>query len=220
MRLTKEVDKLRKGVLELATIVEETVRKAVVALETDDAQLAQSIIDGDSAIDQAEVDLEEECLKVLALHQPVAIDLRYIVAILKINNDLERVADLSVNIARRVRSLAGSGHVKTSADLPPMAEKVRSMLRRSLDALVDFDAGLAREVMAMDDQVDVMHKRTFDKMKDLVREDPEHADTYMQFITISRNLERMADLATNIAEDVIYLINGEIVRHQHSATGY
>ncbi len=215
MRLTKEVDRLRKGVLDIAALVEGTVRKAVVALEQNDAQMAQEVIDGDRAVDQAEVDLEEECLKVLALHQPVAIDLRYIIAILKINNDLERVGDMSANIAQRVKSLAKHNHAAVPEDLSPMAQKVRAMLRCSLDALVEFDADLARQVLTMDDEVDAIHRKTFESLKTILETDPASVPDYMQFVTISRNLERIADLATNIAEDVIYLVSGEIVRHQH-----
>lgn len=215
MRLVKEVEGLKTKLLELSAMVEHSVRRALLAAENGDELLAQEVIRSDAEIDEAEVELEEECLKVLALHQPVAIDLRYIVVILKINNDLERIGDLAANIARRSLDLTGRDDIVVPAVLPEMAEKARAMLRASLDALVDFDGTRAREVLAMDDEVDNLHRTMFDRLITLLKSEGDKAPGFLPLLSISRNLERIADLATNIAEDVIYLVDGDIVRHQH-----
>jgi phosphate transport system protein len=214
MRLKKEVDRLRRRLLELSAMVEDSVRRALTSVETHDRPLANEVIEGDARVDEAEVELEEECLKVLALHQPVAIDLRYIIAILKINNDIERIGDLAVNIAKRSHILREAAEVP--ALIPEMAATVREMLKTSLDALVHSDGGRARSVLAMDDEVDRMHKAMFDRLDRIVSEEPKKATDFLPFLSISRNLERIADLATNIAEDVIYLTEGDIVRHKNA----
>jgi phosphate transport system protein len=215
MRLAKEVTRLKKKILELSAVVEESARNAVVAVVQRDAVMAGEVIDGDERVDGMEVEIEEECLKILALHQPVAIDLRYIVTVLKINNDLERIGDLAVNIAKGAIFLADHRGAETPPKLFDMTEKTRAMLHRSLDALVDVSADTAREVLALDDDIDKLHKKMFETLKAQMRENPDEIDGYMRLLTVSRNLERMADLATNIAEDVIYLIEGDIVRHGH-----
>jgi phosphate transport system protein len=214
IHIRREIEKLKKAILTLGTTVEENLFKAVKALETRDAVLADEVIESDGVIDHMEVDTEEECLKVLALHQPVAIDLRLIIAILKINNDLERVGDLAVNLAERAKFLSCSMKGPYPVDFPRMAEKVRDMLKRSLDALVKENAVLAHEVCASDDDVDGMNKEIFAKVHEEIRKDPENADCLIHILSASRHLERIADLATNIAEDVIYMIDGVIVRHK------
>lgn len=213
MRLRKEIDKLKKSILALSAYAEDGVKKAVEAVITRNEALAQEVIDGDPVIDQMEVDLEEECLKILALHQPVAVDLRYIVAILKINNDLERIGDGAVNIAERAASLCAREAVAVPFDLPRMAGDVEKMLNTCLTALIDSDASLAYTVLTLDDTIDEMNRRTFKTVQDAIKRDPAKTECYIQFLSISRNLERIADLATNIAEDVIYMIEGRIVRH-------
>ncbi len=213
MRLTTEVDRLRKRLLELSAMVEDSVRRALVSVESRDEALANEVIEGDGRVDEAEVELEEECLKVLALHQPVAIDLRYIIAVLKINNDIERIGDLAANIAKRSLDLREAAEVP--ALLPEMADKARAMLRTSLDALVNSDGEQARQVLAMDDEVDRMHRAMFDRLDRIVTDEPAKSHDFLPFLSVSRSLERIADLATNIAEDVIYLVDGDIVRHRH-----
>ena len=160
-----------------------------------------------------EVDLEEECLKILALYQPVAADLRFIVSVLKINNDLERIADLAVNIAERTLGVSCEGRVPVPFDLGEMGRKVQTMLKKSLDALVNLEPQAAREVCHLDDEVDDIHKKNYRLVKEQIRKNPERIDSLIQYISVSRHLERIADLATNIAEDVLYMIEGEIVRH-------
>jgi len=211
--MLKELDKLKKSMLALSAVVEESVQQAVLALEKMDVPLAEKIIRSDDQVDQMEVNLEEECLKVLALHQPVATDLRFIVSVLKINNDLERIADLAVNIAERAVELATEPRIELPFDLPEMVGKVEAMLEKSLDALVNLDEGLANQVTTLDDEVDSIHKQNHVLVKDRIRKSPDDLDSLIKYLSISRYLERIADLATNIAEDVIYLIEGEIIRH-------
>jgi phosphate transport system protein len=212
--LERELEKLERQVLSLSAVVEENVRRAVQALEKADEKLAQKVIETDIEVDHAEVDVEEECLKLLALYQPVAIDLRFIVAVLKINNDLERIGDLAVNIAERALFLATEPPVTTSFDFLGMAEKAQAMVRKSLDALVSMDAGLAREVCASDDEIDAMNRRMYQQVEEGIQEHPDQMRSLVHILSTSRHLERIADHATNIAEDVIYMIEGIIARHR------
>ena len=211
--MEREIGKLKKSILALAAMVEESVKQAVIALQKQDVTLARKIIEGDLAVNQKEVELEEDCLKILALHQPVAADLRFIVAVLKINNDLERIGDLAANMADRVISLRNCGAHEVPFDLGTMAEKAELMLEKALDALVNFDIDLANEAIALDDEVDQMHKDSFNMVKAKIKQNPEQIDALISYLSISRYLERIADLATNVAEDVVYLIEGKIVRH-------
>jgi phosphate transport system protein len=211
--LEKEIEKLKRKALGLSALVEEIVHKAIASVETADLRLADQVIESDTRIDEMEVDVEEECLKILALHQPVAIDLRFIVGVLKLNNDLERIADLAVNIAEQARPLAAAG----SRGLPPkireMARSVETMLGGSLDALVNLDTTAAWSVCAADDAVDDLHRETYSLIKSEIQKDPGKTDILIHHLSVSRYLERIADHATNIAEDVVYLVAGDIVRH-------
>jgi phosphate transport system protein len=211
--LQSEIEKLKKKILALSAQVEQNVHNAVRAVANRDAKLARQVVEADYLVDQAEVEVEEECLKVLALHQPVAVDLRFIIALLKINNDLERIGDLAVNIAERAGSLSIQPPVDAPFDFVGMATIVESMLKRSLDALVQLDPDIARSVGASDDEVDEINRGMYQKVKDGIRRNPEHVDSYITLLSISRHLERIADHTTNIAEDVLYLTEGEIVRH-------
>ena len=212
-RLQRELGRIKKRILALGGMVEERVRMAIKAIETKDAGLANEIRRRDYEIDAQEVEVEEECLKILALHQPVAVDLRFLIAVIKINNDLERIGDQAVNVAKRVHSIAEGERMEISMDYAMMAEKAASMLKWSLDALVNMDLDMAFRVMKMDDQVDSLHCQNYDYLKEILRRTPEHVDYLINFLTISRHLERIADHATNIAQEVIFLIEGEIVRH-------
>ncbi|MGE4159569.1 MAG: phosphate signaling complex protein PhoU [Planctomycetota bacterium] len=213
MHLRREIDSLKSKILALSASVEENVRRAVSSFTRKDAALAERIIQSDVEVDNAEVDVEEECLKILALHQPVAADLRFIVAVLKINNDIERIGDLAVNIAERARSLATMPGADLGFDIPGMASRAQSMLRESLDALVNLDVAKARKVCGEDDAVDAMHARIYSQAKDIVVKDPKVIEVLLPNLSVARNLERIADHATNIAEDVIYMVDGAIVRH-------
>ncbi|MCX5859986.1 MAG: phosphate signaling complex protein PhoU [Proteobacteria bacterium] len=212
-RLQGELNELKKILLKLAAIVEDGVILAVKSIAERDAGLATRIIDEDIEIDHMEVNLEEDCLKLLALYQPVAIDLRFIVAALKINNDLERIGDLSVNIAERTVFLVTQEKVDFPFDFPAMAETVKKMVRKSLDAFVKIDKDLAHEVLIVEEGVDLLHRDMYGKIEAVIRTNPAQIQTYISLLGVSRNLERIADHATNIAEDVIYMAEGRIIRH-------
>ena len=214
LRLKIEIENLKKAILSLSAMVEDNVRKAVNATEERNSKLAQEVIDGDSTVDALEVELEEDCLKVLALHQPVAIDLRFIIAVLKINSFLERIGDQAVNIAERASYLAEHKDVEMPTAVPQLTEKVQVMLRRSLDALVNMDAKRAREVLSLDDEVDEIHREMYKKVQRMMCEQPAKIEGLIQWLSVSRCLERVADQAENIAEDVLYMIEGQIVRHK------
>ncbi len=210
----RELEKLKKKILSLGAIVEERVYLAIKAIESKDPDLATRIIRSDYEIDETEVEIEEECLKVLALHQPVAIDLRFIIAVIKINNDLERIGDEAVNIAERIQSMAKRSNYSFNFDYTEMAEIAAAMLKQSLDALVNLDIDTAFRVITMDDDVDNIQGNAYSQIKQAMREHPEEMTYLINLYLISRHLERVADHATNIAEEVIYLIEGEIVRHE------
>lgn len=219
MRLRLEIDGLKKRILALSAVVEDAVRKALLATDRRDPILAQAVIAGDHQIDVLEVELEEECLKILALHQPVAMDLRFIIAVLKINNDLERTGDLAVNIAERAIFLADQKDVAPPPTLAALAGKAQEMLHKSLDALVKTDTELARQVLKTDDEVDELHRGMYGRVQQLAKDNPAQIAGLFQWLSVSRYLERVADQATNIAEDVIYLMNGEIIRHRRGESG-
>jgi phosphate transport system protein len=209
----RELDNIKKMTLSLGAMVEERVRLAVEAVENKDAEAAQRVIKTDYEIDEMEVEVEETCLKVLALHQPVAVDLRFLIAVIKINNDLERIGDQAVNIAQRVAVLAKRHDVNFNFDYTRMAEKAQAMLRMSLDALVNLDEDLALKVVTMDDEVDTIQRDAYDRIKSAMKENSDKIGYMINLLLVSRHLERLADHATNIAEEVIYLIEGEIIRH-------
>ncbi len=213
LHLDRELGRLKQLLLGLCAPVEESLREAVTAIQQRDLDRARKVIQADAQIDQGEIDVEEECLKILALHQPVANDLRLIIAVLKINNDLERIGDLAVNVAEVAETLVAHPDVAPPIELEPMAERVRGMLRDALDALVKSDPDLAVAVCAADDQVDALHDEARRRIKAAIHQKPEAADVLMELATVARFLERIADHATNIAEDVIYMLRGHIVRH-------
>jgi len=213
VHLQKELDKVKKRILSLGALVEERVHLAAKAIETKDRELCDEIIRQDHDIDEMEVEIEEECLKILALHQPVAIDLRFIVSVIKINNDLERIGDQAVNIAQRMAFIATRRPFELSFDYVKMAEKAQDMLRKSLDALVNFDLDLAFKVLTLDDEVDRIKNEAYDHIKDEIQRNPDRVGYLINMLLVSRHLERLADHATNIAEEVIYLVEGDIVRH-------
>lgn len=217
IQLKKEIEKLKQQILKLGAEVESSVRLAVKSVLERDSELAKKVIAGDSEIDSFEVEIEEDCLKTLALHQPVAIDLRFIVAVLKINNDLERIGDLAVNIAERQIIISKKRETGLVPGLEEMSEKAQIMLRKSLEALINMDSKTARDILIMDDELDDLNSKIYDRVKEGIRKKPEHLTSMVQYLTIARNLERMGDQATNICEDVIYMVDGEIVRHQLSS---
>jgi phosphate transport system protein len=211
--LRVEIDELKKKLLNLSGVVEASVQKAVQAVDQKNEVLGENVISQDPVIDMQEVSVEEECLKILALHQPVAVDLRFIVSVLKINNDLERIGDLACNIAERAIFLSDYPNTELPFDFEAMSQTTRWMLKKSLDSLIQFDAKTAEAVCREDQKVDDIHRKTYKIISEKIRANPELTDFYIQCLSISRNLERIADYTTNIAEDVIYLIEGKIVRH-------
>ena len=209
-----EIDRIKRKFLHVTALVEESLFSAVKAVQNLDANQAQEIVNGDEKIDQLEVELEEDFLKILALYQPVAIDLRFIIAALKINNDLERIADLAVNIAEEAIRLSRLPQVSIPFDLPRMLEQTKSMVHKSADSLVDLNPALAYEVCNDDDELDDLNRAARKSVEKQLGRNPQHTPALISQLNIARNLERIGDHATNIAEDVIYMVDGEIVRHR------
>ncbi len=212
--LQMELDNLKKELLHIASMVENATEKALVALIERRGELAQEVIDEDDLINDKEVRIEEECLKILALYQPVANDLRFVITVLKVNNDIERVGDLAVNIAERAIYLSTREMLTVTLDLPEMISDVITMLRGSLDALTQKDTKLARRIIAMDDKVDEANRKAFKVLQQLMHKNPNTIKRAVHLLSASRHLERIADLATNICEDVVYMVEGEVIRHQ------
>jgi phosphate transport system protein len=210
----RELDKIKKMILSLGALVEKRVHQIKQAVEDRDAATAKEVIHLDHEIDQMEVDIEEECLKIIALHQPVATDLRFLIAVIKINNDLERIGDQVVNIAQRIVSIAKVPTAPYNFDYSEMANKAEAMLRMSLDSLVNQDLDDAIRVLHLDDEVDDIKNKAYDRIKKAIADGVTDDIGYMiNLLLISRHIERLADHATNIAEEVVYMIEGEIVRH-------
>ncbi|MCB2184291.1 MAG: phosphate signaling complex protein PhoU [Desulfobulbaceae bacterium] len=212
----KQIEKLREKFLTLGSIVEDRVRKACSAFNGDSLEDIEMVIKSDYEIDEMEVEIEEECLKILALYQPVASDLRFIIALIKINSEMERIGDYAVKIAMRVKFISEHSTLLFPMDYTPMAEKVITMLKMSLDALVDKDADLAHRIFILDDEVDAMRNKAYDIIKKQLRKQPEHAGCLLNGYLLARHLERIADRATNIAEEIIYMVHGDIVRGEHN----
>jgi phosphate transport system protein len=211
--LNREISQLKKVILEMCARTEQSVQDASAALSERNDALAARVVAGDDRIDRFEVNIEEDCLKVLALHQPVASDLRFIVAVMRLNRDLERIADLAVKIAERAIALNRQVPLDGAIDFGSLAQKTKSMLRRSIDALINLNAAMAREVIAADDEVDAENREIVDRVKDLIRRRPAELDTFLHLISVARHFERIADHAVNIAQDVVYLLEGRIIRH-------
>jgi phosphate transport system protein len=214
IRLQKDIDKLKDRAITLGAMVEQRFRMAAKAIERRDVALARSVIDGDIEVDELEVDIEEDCLKMLALHQPVADQLRFIITVLKMNNELERIGDLAVNIAQRVEFLNRFGDSITPFDYSDMCGKAEQMLKNSLDSLVNLDLPLAYEVLNQDDEVDSMKRSAQKQLAEELARGQLDTDALINLFLVSGHVERIADHATNIAEDVIYMITGEIRRHR------
>lgn len=213
MHLRREVERLHDRLMALCAGVEKRVAMATRAIEERDADLARQVIESDAEIDAQEVILEEEGLKILALHQPVAIDLRIIVATIKMNADLERIGDYARTIAKRALTLADQDVHPERFGFSAMSAKVIGQLRNGLDALVRLDVEQAWRVVRGDREIDAMNRETASRVEAAIREDPARTHALLQLIAVARALERIGDHATNIAEDVIYMASGEIVRH-------
>ena len=215
----RQIDKLKRLIITLGEMVQDAVDNSIVAVTDRNAALALTVMETEEKIDEMEVEIEEECLHTLALHQPVAFDLRYVVSVLKINNDLERVSDLAKNIAQQAVLLSKEARLlEVPFDLPHMARLVKAMLRDALKAMVNVDTVLAQSVINADDAVDDLHEGVYGIIFAKLRETPQFIEQLMHLMSVSRQLERIADHAVNIAEDVLYTSGGEIVRHLKNKT--
>ncbi|MEI6506226.1 MAG: phosphate signaling complex protein PhoU [Planctomycetota bacterium] len=212
--IERQLENLRERILRVGTLVEEAISKSITALINRDLPLAQRVMANDEEIDSMEVEVEEECLKILALYQPVAADLRFVVAALKINNDLERMGDLARNIAKRVTQLEGGNPYDLPPEIRTMATQAQEMVRQCLDAVVKGDPALARQVREEDDIVDEARQRIQRRVLQGIKNDPENVENLLRINSVSKHIERIADMATNIAEDVVYMVEGDIVRHR------
>ncbi len=215
--LDRGMDQLKQHIIQLGTMVEESVCRSTKAFREMDIETANHIIANDEVIDKLEIKIEEECLKMLALYQPVASDLRFIITTLKINNDLERIGDLSANIAKCARSLSGMPKLDTDFHFSMIIETTVLMLKKCLDALVNFDTVMAYDVCKMDDEVDDLKNQQVKSITARILQNPQDTEAMLYFLSVSRYLERIADHATNIAEDVIYTVDGDIIRHKNLA---
>jgi phosphate transport system protein len=212
--LLRDLEHLKKQVLAVGTMVQGAIQKATRAMLERLPTLAAEVLKSDDAIDRREVMVEEECLKILALHQPVAVDLRYIITVLKVNNELERMGDLAGNIAARAEELIKCAPVRLPAEFRTMIETVQRMVADALETLIETDVTIARRVLAADDIVDRIHRLMVREMQEEARTDPDNIEGPISVMSVSKYLERIADQCTNIAEDVIFLVEGEIVRHR------
>ena len=213
----EELDYLRSRLLEMSGLVEDSVHRSVLSLAEKDAQQAQRVLHNEAEINRMEIEIDDLATRLLALQQPMATDLRFITAAIKINNDLERMGDLAVNIVERALSLMHEPLMKPLIDIPLMADRVQSMIRKSLDAFVKKDAELARNVLVSDDAVDELCGSVYTELISYVERDPKTVRQGINLMFVARNLERLADHATNIAEDVLFLVQGVDVRH-HAET--
>ena len=214
IHLTRDLDTLHEHIMSMCAQVEEIVHKAVDDLGKPSVELSKELMGRDDEIDRWDVKIEEECLKILALHQPVANNLRRVTTVLKIAWELERVADLAVNIAERAADLAACPHIHIPDKLDHMAHISLDMLRLSLDSFVNLDSRLARDVCRQDDIVDTLNREIIQELLVSMQKSPELIEPAMHLFSASRHVERVADHATNIAEDVVYLVEGEIIRHR------
>ena len=219
LHLERDLDELKRDVLHLGSLVETALGNASFVLRDRRVKLAQAVYAGESVINEKEVQIEENCLKILALHQPVAIDLRFIVVVLKVNNDLERIGDLAENLTARAVYLAEREPMpEPMAIINGMFVTIRSMLKDSLDSLVKLDVDLARKVIEQDDGVDQINRQMYDDFRQMMARDASMIEQATSWLSCSRYLERIADLATNISEDVVFMVEGEVVRHQTRET--
>lgn len=213
--LERELEQLRHELLSLFGIVERMIDRAVQALCDRKIDLAEEVILTDTEVDHREVLIEEECLKILALHQPVAGDLRWLVTVIKINADLERMADLACNIAERAQAIYRFPNFPIPDKLRTMVSEANRMVRQALDAFVDGDATLASHVIRTDDIIDGLNRDVIDQLQTRMQENSDQVEPALHCFSAARHLERIADLAENLAEEVVYMVEGEIVRHMH-----
>jgi phosphate transport system protein len=209
----KELREIKENLMYLGVLVEKAIGEAVRSLLERDTEAARSVVDGDEAVDRLDEEIEEKCIRLLAIRQPAARDLRFITAAIKINAHLERIGDMAVTIARKAAALNEEPQLKPYIDLPRMADTARGMIRKSLDALMRENIAAAREVRLEDEVVDSLNEQIFRELLTFIIEDPRTTHRALLIIQISKSLERISDHATSIAKAVIYMITGENVRH-------
>ena len=212
--MQEDMSLLKQRILRMGGMVEEATRNATVALTQRRADLARRVIESDDTIDMIELDVDEECLRILALHQPVAGDLRFITAAMKINNDLERIGDLACNVAERAIDLSRRTPLQLPLRFERMTEIVRGMLHDALDALVNRNVDLARAVLERDPEINAIHRDHFARLQEAMKLDPDNVETAVDLLSASRQIERIGDQTKNIAEDVVFLVEGQVIRHQ------
>ncbi len=215
--LDRELQSLRSSLVEQFGIVEQMIQRSVRSLVERNSDLADQVIAGDAQVDKTDIYIEEECLKLLALHQPVATDMRWLVTVVKTNSELERMADLACNIAERAKSLSFLPLYPVPDEIHEMVSISTRMVRDALDSFVERDPEKAAAVINEDDRVDALNRKVIDQLQETMRQTPDNVEPALHCFSASRQLERIADLAENIAEDVIYLVEGTIVRHKHDA---
>jgi phosphate transport system protein len=214
IHLQREIEQLKKNVFHVSSLVEQSLKLALRAVHESDSVLAKQVCERDREIDALEVNVEEECLKILALHQPVAVDLRFVIAVLKMNNDLERIGDLAVNIASGRHCMGGESMPPAFTEtMHAMGDKAQAMLRGALESLIAMDTAKARQVLAADDAVDAHYREACEILRGEMTRRPGEAQKMICWLLVAKNLERVADQATNIAEDTIYTVEGTIIRH-------
>ncbi len=209
----QELAALKERLLHMGGRAEAIVQKAVEAVKRRDSALASEVVSDDKAMDALEIELDERCVSLLALRQPLAVDLRFITAALKITNDLERVGDHAVNIAVSALRLASEPQLKPLVDIPRMAQLASGMLHDALDAFVRQDAATARRLVRRDDEVDSLNRQLFRELVSYMIEDPTTITRAMELVNVARNLERVADLATNVAEEVVFIAEARVIKH-------
>jgi len=214
----RDMDNLQRHILSLSTMVEEMIDKATLALSDRRSDLVAEVIRGDEEVDRFEVRIEDECLKLLALHQPVAVDLRRIATVLKVNNDLERIADLAVSVAERAKAIHEFPDFPVPDQMDRMVVLTTQMVRGAMDSFVNLDSQAARRILRLDDDVDQHNREIIATLQGLMQEHSDLVPPALHCFSATRHIERMADHATNIAEDVIYLVEGDIVRHKKTVT--
>lgn len=215
LHLQRDLDQLKKEILQLGSMVETNISNAILALMERRPEIGKNLFQDEIMINQKEVQIEENCLKIMALHQPVAVDLRFIVVVLKVNNDLERMGDLAVNIGKRAISLSQLKAITYPPEfVDTMSKNILTMVKGSLDALVTLDTDLARKIISLDNEVDTVNRNMYVAIQKLMVDDSPAVASAIELLSCSRYLERIADLSTNIAEEVIFMVEGEVVRHR------
>ncbi|OGS46778.1 MAG: phosphate transport system regulatory protein PhoU [Elusimicrobia bacterium RIFOXYD2_FULL_34_15] len=209
----EELEQLKSKLLKMASLVEVIIAKSIKSLEERNPKLTEKVWDEEDAINMLEIDIDEQCHKLLALRQPMAIDLRFITSAMKINNDLERMGDLAVNIVDRTKIILQYPQLKPLNNIPQMAVLAQEMVRESLNALVNRDSKIAREICKKDNKVDDINDELFRELLTYMMQNPKNIEAAIDLILVARNIERIADHATNIAEDVIYLVEGKTIKH-------